>query len=149
MGLTLLLNGTFASSPAQQSSITFLGALQGLPVLELSSIFINLVLFLAFLFIISARRIFVCLGRIRILKDDLASNASSIRHNSVVDAETREVRVGIDFKFSVFCCFYVLFVQVVLLGFDGVGLIRATSNGKVVDWSVLCLPAAQGLAGLC
>ncbi|KAL6271327.1 hypothetical protein ACE6H2_028238 [Prunus campanulata] len=145
MGLTLLLNGTSASSPAQQSSITFLRALQGLPVLELSSIFINLVLFLAFLFIVSARRIFVCLGRIRILKDDLASNASSIRHNSVVDAETREVRVGTAFKFSVLCCFYVLFVQVVLLGFDGVALIRATSNGKVVDWSVLCLPAAQGL----
>lgn len=142
MGLTLLLQRISASSSslAQQSLV------QGLPFLELSSIFINLLLVLVFLFVVSARRIFVCLGRIRVFKDDLGANGSPIRHTSVLDGEVPEVRVGTDFKFSVFCCFYVLFVQVVVLGFDGVGWIRGDANGKVVDWSVLCLPAAQGLA---
>lgn len=142
MGLTLLLQRISASSSslAQQSLV------QGLPFLELSSIFINLLLVLAFLFVVSARRIFVCLGRIRVLKDDLGANGCPIRQTSVLDGEVQEVRVGTDFKFSVFCCFYVLFVQVVVLGFDGVGLIRGDANGKFVDWSVLCLPAAQGLA---
>ncbi|KAK9944969.1 hypothetical protein M0R45_010504 [Rubus argutus] len=142
MGLTLLLQRISASSSslAQQSLV------QGLPFLELSSIFINLLLVLVFLFVVSARRIFVCLGRIRVFKDDLGANGSPIRHTSVLDGEVQEVRVGTDFKFSVFCCFYVLFVQVVVLGFDGVGLIRGDANGKVVDWSVLCLPASQGIA---
>ncbi|KAM1795534.1 hypothetical protein ACFX11_035869 [Malus domestica] len=148
MGPTILLHGGIPSfSPAaQQSSITLLTALQGLPVLELASILINLVLFVGFLCILLARRVFGCLSRIRILKDDSDSNSSSIRRNSAVDGGTREVRVGRDFKFSVFCCFYVLFVQVLVLGFDGVGLIRDRSNGNVVDWSVMVLPAAQALA---
>ncbi|XP_062019394.1 ABC transporter C family member 5 [Rosa rugosa] len=152
MGLTLLLHKISASSsssnPAQLSQTTPLGAVQGLPFLELSSIVINLALVLAFLFIVSARRMVVCLGRIRVLKDDLGSNGNPIRHDSAVDRGIQEVRVGTDFKFSVFCCFYVLFVQVVVLGFDGIGLVRGGGggSGRVVVWSVLCLPAAQGLA---
>lgn len=34
-----------------------------------------------------------------------------------------------------------VFVQVLVLGFDGVGLVR-----RSVDWSVICLPSAQALA---
>ncbi|KAL6208860.1 hypothetical protein ACLB2K_019804 [Fragaria x ananassa] len=150
MGFTLLLQkipafSSFLSfpNPVQQSRMTFLGAVQGLPFLELSSIVINLALVLAFLLVVSARWMFVCLGRIRVVKDELGSTGNPIRHESSVDGGIQEVRVGTDFKFSVFCCFYVLFVQVVVLGFDGVGLVR---GGEVVDWSVLCLPAAQGLA---
>ncbi|KAB2602017.1 ABC transporter C family member 5-like [Pyrus ussuriensis x Pyrus communis] len=149
--LLLLLHGSTSSAPslspaAQQWSITLLTALKALPVLELASILINLVLFVGFLFVLSARHVFACLGRIRIFKDNSGSNSSSIRHNSAADGGTHEIRVGRDFKFSVFCCFYVLFVQVLVLGFEGVGLIRERRNGNVVDWSVMVLPAAQASA---
>lgn len=146
MGIGLLLNRISASSPTQQPSISYLRTIRGLPILELSSICINLTLFLVFLSIVSARRIFVCAGRIRILKDDSTANASPIRRNSFVEGEIQDVTIGTYFKISVFCCFYVLFVQVVVLGFDGVSLIRTSIDKKVVDWSVLSLPAAQGLA---
>lgn len=131
-----------------QTPITLLRSIQGLPILELASICINLTLFLVFIFIVSARQIFVCVGRIRLLKDDSTANGSNpIQRNTVVEGrDTREVRIGTDFKISVFCCFFVLFVQVLVLGFDGVGLIRESVNGKLVDWSVIWLPAAQGLA---
>jgi hypothetical protein len=144
MGISVLLNKIPALSSAAQSPNTLSSAIQGLPVLELSSICINLTLFLVFLFIISARQIFVCVGRIRITKDDSAANASPIRHS--VDGEIGDVSIGTGYKISVFCCFYVLLVQVLVLGFDGAGLIRESVNGKVVDCSGLFLPAAQSLA---
>lgn len=145
MGVALLLNSILASTP-RLSSITLTRAIQGLPILELASVCINLTLFLVFLFVVSARHIYFCVGRIRILKDDSAANASPIRRSSIVEGEIRDVRIGTDFKISVFCCFYVLFVQVVVLGFDGICLIRKSVDRKVMDWSMLCLPAAQGLA---
>ncbi|KAG2719367.1 hypothetical protein I3843_03G254600 [Carya illinoinensis] len=144
MGMSLLLNKIPALSSAAQSSNILFSAIKGLPILELSSICINLTLFLVFLFIVSARQIFVCVGRIRIIKDDSAANANPIRHG--IDGEIRDVNVGAGYKATVFCCFYVLFVQVFLLGFDGVGLIREGINGKFVDWADLLLPAAQSLA---
>lgn len=125
---------------------SLLDAIQGLPTLELCSICINLTLLLVFLFIISARQIFVCVGRIRIFKDDPVTNSSPIRRSVSVDGENRDVKVGTLFKMSVFCCFYVLFVQVLVLGYDGVGLVRKAVDRKAVDWSAICLPAAQGLA---
>uniref|UniRef100_A0A803PGG4 ABC-type xenobiotic transporter n=1 Tax=Cannabis sativa TaxID=3483 RepID=A0A803PGG4_CANSA len=118
------------------------------PILELASIGSNLTLVLVFLFIVSARKIFVCAGRIRFLKDDLTPNGGSspIQRNSGVDGEIEDVRIGTEFKITVCCCFYVLFVQVVVLGFDGVGLIRESLNEELVNWSVIWLPAAQSLA---
>lgn len=146
MGISLLLNRISASYLTRQSHFAFFKAIQGLPVLELSSICINLTLFLVFLFIISARQISVCVGRIRFFKDDSVASSSPIRRNGSVDGEIGEVKIGTWFKISVLCCFYVLFVQVLVLGFDGVGLVRKAVDGKVVDWPALCLPAAQGLA---
>lgn len=141
MGITILLNNNVTLS-----THSLFKAIQGLPVLELASICINLTLFLVFLFIISARQIFVCVGRIRFLKDDTAvANSSPIRRTSA-DGEMPEVIIGTGFKLVLFCCFYVLFLQFLVLGFDGVALIREAVNGKVVDWSIISLPAAQGLA---
>uniref|UniRef100_A0A803PGG9 ABC-type xenobiotic transporter n=1 Tax=Cannabis sativa TaxID=3483 RepID=A0A803PGG9_CANSA len=96
------------------------------PILELASIGSNLTLVLVFLFIVSARKIFVCAGRIRFLKDDLTPNGGSspIQRNSGVDGEIEDVRIG----------------------FDGVGLIRESLNEELVNWSVIWLPAAQSLA---
>ncbi|XP_044502780.1 ABC transporter C family member 5-like isoform X2 [Mangifera indica] len=144
-GIIVLLNRISVSYSERQLHYALLKAIQGLPILELSSICINLTLFLVFLFIISAKQVFVCLGRIRILKDDSVASSSPVRRSSV-DGEIRDVKISTRFKMSVFCCFYVLFLQVLVLGFDGVGLIRKAVDGKVVDWSTLCLPAAQGLA---
>ncbi|KAK8565243.1 hypothetical protein V6N12_058813 [Hibiscus sabdariffa] len=140
---TLLLNSITAGEPPHFSLVR---AIQGLPILELSSICINLTLVLVFLFIISARQISVCAGRIRFYKDDSVPNSSPIRRSITVDGEGQQVLVGAGFKLSVFCCFYVLLVQVVVLGFDGFSLIREAVDGKVVDWSALALPSAQCLA---
>ncbi|XAR61039.1 Xenobiotic-transporting ATPase [Bertholletia excelsa] len=115
----------------------------GLPILELFSICINLTLLLLFLFIVSVRQISLCVGRIRVLKDDSDANSVPVRH---VDGEIRSIVIGIGYKASIFCCLYVLFLQLVVLGFDGVGLIRDGSHGKDINWTLLLLPASQGLA---
>ncbi|KAG8640262.1 hypothetical protein MANES_13G039000v8 [Manihot esculenta] len=141
MDITFLLNYTDT-----QSTHSLLKAIQGLSTLELASICINLTLFLVFLFIISARQIFVCVGRIRLLKDDTAVATSSPIRRSTADGEIRVVTISAGFKLVLLCSFYVLFLQFLVLGFDGIALIREAVNGEVVDWSVIALPAAQGLA---
>ncbi|KAI4350307.1 hypothetical protein L6164_004775 [Bauhinia variegata] len=144
MAIIQLLNKFSALSSASGSSNTLLRTILGSPILEFAAICVNLTLLLVFLFVVSARQIFVRFGRVRIRKDNTISNASSIRHS--IDGEIHDVKIGSGYKLSVLCCFYVLFVQVLVLGFDGAALIRKANNGKAVDWSVLALPAAQGLA---
>ena len=86
----------------------------------------------------------MCVGRVRISKDNTVGNGSPVRRN--MDGDIHDVRIGSGFKLSVFCCFYVLFVQVLVLGFNGAALIREEAYGKSVDWPILLLPAAQGLS---
>ncbi|TKY62303.1 ABC transporter C family member 5 [Spatholobus suberectus] len=122
---------------------TLWSAILGLPLLELVAICANLTLFLLFLFVVSARKVLVCVGgRVRFGKDNGTGNASSGCVS--VDLETRDVRIGTWFKLSVLSCFYVLLVQVLVLGFDGFALIK----GGNVDFylSLLSVPLAQGLA---
>lgn len=116
---------------------------EGLPILELLSICINLTLLLVFLFIISARQFITCIGRLRLVKNDSNPNLVPIRGG--IEFEISEIVVGIGYKVTVLCCFYVLLVQVVVLGFDGVGVIRVASHGNVPNWVHLCWPATQGL----
>ncbi|KAJ1416815.1 P-loop containing nucleoside triphosphate hydrolase [Sesbania bispinosa] len=138
MDVTRFFDKILAStSSSSGSSNIFLNTILGLPVLELAAICVNLTLVLLFLFVASVRRILVYEGRF--VKDSTAGNASPIC--SVINRETRDVRIGVVFKLSVLSCFYVLFVQVLVLGFDGGG-----ANGKPVDWSLLFVPASQGLA---
>ncbi|XP_050204473.1 ABC transporter C family member 5 [Mercurialis annua] len=140
MGITLLLNNSLIT-------LSVLKEIRGLPVLELASICINLTLFLVFLFIISARQIFVCVGRVRLLKDDNSvANSSPIRRSNGEGDIPVVITVSTGFKLVLACCFYVLFLQFLVLGFDGIALIRDAVKGEVVDWSIICLPAAQGLA---
>ena len=84
-------------------------------------------------------------GRIRIGKEN--SPTSTTNGNiGIAGGEPRGgdvVLIGSVFKFSVLSCFYVLFVQVLVLGFDGVALIF---DGDPVNWTLLYVPAAQGLA---
>ncbi|KAL6564040.1 Multidrug resistance-associated protein 5 [Orobanche hederae] len=119
------------------------------PVFELVSVCINLTLFLVFLFIVSARQIRLFLGRIHLWKDDLARNSATIRHNGFLDSEeTRSIVIGKCYKGSVFCCFYIFFVHIFTLGFDGISLIREAAlwEGRKLDWTVLLLPAALSLS---
>ncbi|KAL7198496.1 hypothetical protein ACSBR2_020896 [Camellia fascicularis] len=118
-----------------------LGGFQDIPTLELASICINLTLFLVFLLIVLARQICICIGRIRIFKED--SNANS-GHSA--DGEIRSIEIGSGYKASLFCCFYVLFLQALVLGFDCAGLIRNASHGGGTNWTLVILPASQGLA---
>ncbi|KAJ9697057.1 hypothetical protein PVL29_009009 [Vitis rotundifolia] len=144
MGIVLLLSKFISSSSLTSSSHTLLRAINGLPILELSSICINLTLFLVFLFIVSARQFFVCIGRVRIIKDDSGANSNPIRRS--IDREIRDIEIGKGFIATVSSCFYVLLLQVLVLATDGIGLIRGALNGKTANWSLLCLPAAQFLA---
>nr|KYP62404.1 ABC transporter C family member 5 [Cajanus cajan] len=120
---------------------TLWSAILGLPWVEVVEICANSTLFLLFLFVFSARK---CVGeRVGFGKDNRTGNVG-------VDLETRGVRIGTWFNFSVLSCFYVLLVQVSVLGFDGVGLIKR-GEGDVdvdlnLDLSLISLPLAQGLA---
>ena len=105
-----------------------------LPLLELCSVLTNLALFLVFLFTLSATQILVCVrrgGRDRLSKEDVN-----------LEREANDVSFGTVSKFSLLCCVYVLAVQVLVLVFDGVKVIRGAS-----DWFItLFFPAAQCLA---
>ncbi|GFP85392.1 ABC transporter c family member 5 [Phtheirospermum japonicum] len=115
------------------------GSIHRLPVLELASICINLTLLLLFLSVVSARQVVLCFGRTRIRKDDSGRNPSAI--SLINDDETQTLVLDKSYKTSLFCCFYVLLVQILLLGFDGVRLIKSA-----VHWTVILLPASQSLA---
>lgn len=146
MGISLLLTELSASSTAVQAQaiISPLRGIRAVPLVELSSICINLTLLLVFLFIVSARQIFTCVGRFRVAKDDYSANPVPIHR--VADGDTRSIEIGTGFKISVLCSFYLLLLQVLVLGFDGAGLIRESAHGTVPNWAHICLPAAQALA---
>ncbi|XP_017228295.2 ABC transporter C family member 5 [Daucus carota subsp. sativus] len=118
-----------------------LGSVYSLPTLELISICFNLILCVVFLL---SRQISVYINRIRINKEDTDEISGPTRRN--VDAEIQSVEIGKWYKASAFCCFYILVVQVLLIGFDCVKLIRGSSGGRGSDWILLLFPAVQGLA---
>ncbi|XP_058197384.1 ABC transporter C family member 5-like isoform X2 [Rhododendron vialii] len=118
----------------------------GLPTLELASICINLTLLLVFLFTVAARLIHTRVGRIQTFKESFNSNTASISARNTTDCEIQIREIGTGYKASVFCCFYVLFLQVMVLAFDGVGLIRDGKGSTFTNWVLPVLPASQGLA---
>ncbi|XP_042483594.1 ABC transporter C family member 5-like [Macadamia integrifolia] len=140
MGLGLILRGL--SSPA---IYTFVSSFKHLSALERLALLIHLAFVLLFLFFASVRRIVACVSRVRVIKEE-PTNANSIPVSRQSEEGIYNVEIGTGFKASVFCCFYVLFLQVVVLGFDGTGLIRDRGNGTSRDWSLLYLPASQALA---
>ncbi|XP_058737877.1 ABC transporter C family member 5-like [Vicia villosa] len=137
---------TWLSSSGSWRKNTLLTEILGLPVLELVAICTNLVVLVLFLL----RQIFLCFGgRVWFYKDNNSINNSTVVvgnggliRGSVV-GETFEVRIGTWFKLSVLSCFYVLLVQVFVLGFDAVSLIK--DEFVVVDLSLLSAPFVQGL----
>ena len=144
MGIVLVLSKFVSSSSLTSSSHPLLRAIDGLPVLDLTSICINLTLFLVFLFIVSARQIFVCIGRVGIIKDDSGSNSHPIRRS--IDRDIHDIEIGKGFIATVSCCLYVLLLQLLVLASNGIWLIRRALNKETANWLLLCLPAAQFLA---
>ncbi|XP_027350602.1 ABC transporter C family member 5-like isoform X2 [Abrus precatorius] len=137
-------NGVSATalSSSSGSSNTLWSEILGLPMLELVAICGNLIMFLLFLFVVSARKMVVLDGgRIRFGKENRPSNGSPICVS--VDGGARDIRIGSWFKLSMLSCFYVLLVQVLVLGFDGVVLIK---GGVDVSLSLIAVPLAQVLA---
>ncbi|KAF8401999.1 hypothetical protein HHK36_012950 [Tetracentron sinense] len=130
-----------ASSPAMD---TLLRVFQDFPTFERVSFLIQLTLFILFLFFLLAKRIFTFICLPPIVKEDSArANSIPIQHEE--DGGIQGIGIGMEFKASVFCCLYVLFLQVLVIGFDVVGLIRDGADGGKKNWSLLYLPVAQGL----
>ncbi|KAJ4877014.1 ABC transporter C family member 5 [Raphanus sativus] len=114
-------------------------ALRDLPLVEVSSICINLALLLVFIIDISARRLLLCLRRGPFFKHhDSVGNSSS--------GDTRELQVTIGYKLSVLCCLYVLVVHVSVLALDAVGVTKERNEvcvlfspiTQILAWLVLC-----------
>ncbi|XP_073138479.1 ABC transporter C family member 5 [Henckelia pumila] len=146
MGMNLFL---VTETTASQASNGGLESFQGLPVLELASVCINLTLVLVLLSIVSARQVALCFGRIRLPKENLNGNSvANSQRGVLVGEENQCVVIGKTYKASLFCCFYVFLLHVLVLGFDGGGLIKkaAQGKGKSSNWTVIVLPAAQSLA---
>lgn len=141
MGIAQFVEKISALSTSESSgSLHILSStILGLSVLELAAICVNLTLVLLFLFVVSVRKILVY-KRIGIVKDSTTSNDSPIC--SVIDRETSDVSIGVWFKLSVLSCFYVLFVEVLVLSFD----VGAIIWGEVLHWSLISVPASQVLA---
>ncbi|KAL0461061.1 UNVERIFIED_CONTAM: ABC transporter C family member 5 [Sesamum latifolium] len=147
MGINLFLAAETTASEAPPNHLQ--QNFHHVPILELASICINLTLLLVFLFVVSARQIVLCVGRIRLRKENSNRNSVASRHTGLVEGEgIRSLVIGTSYKATVFCCFYVLLVQVLVLGFDGVRLIKKAAHGKgnKTHWTIILLPAAQSLA---
>ncbi|CAH8387894.1 unnamed protein product [Eruca vesicaria subsp. sativa] len=125
---------------------TLFRELRDLPLVEVSSISINLSLFLVFIIDISARRLLLCLRRGHFFKHDSVRNSSSVNVG-----DTREVEVTTGYKFSVLCCFFVLIVQVSVLVLDVVGVTKERNEicvifspvTQILAWLVLCASVVQ------
>jgi hypothetical protein len=122
------------------NSNTLLSKILELPILELVAICVNLVVLVLFLL----REVFVCVvgGRVWFFKDN--NNNVVVGNVGLIREETAEVRIGTWFKVSVLSCFYVLLVQVLVLGFEGVALIK-DKFVVVEDLSLLSVPFVQSL----
>ncbi|KAK9146257.1 hypothetical protein Sjap_006160 [Stephania japonica] len=117
-----------------------------LPVLERISILIHLALFALFLFVVLMRRLLRCIKRIPIVKEDeLNENSMRLRNG---EDRVLKIEIGTWFKFCAFCCFSVLLLQVVVLAFDGVNLVKRGVEGEERHWSFLYLPTVQVVAWL-
>ncbi|KAG4913284.1 hypothetical protein JHK86_053717 [Glycine max] len=140
-----ILSSTLFSSSSSGSFEILWSAILGLPLLELVAICANLTLFILFLVVVSARKVLVCVwGGVRFGKENGTGNASPGCVS--VDLETRDIRIETWFKLSVLSCFYVLLVQVLVLGFDGVALIRGRDLDLDLGLALLSVPLVQGLA---
>ncbi|KAJ9543436.1 hypothetical protein OSB04_023143 [Centaurea solstitialis] len=126
---------------------------KSLRVLEVISAGLNLGFLVLSVLIVLVRKVAVCVGRNRVRKEEVGEVGSRVsllsdggRVGAGVDAVFLNVEIGKAYKASVFCCFYVLILQTVVLCYDSVCLITKSAQWeKGVIWEPLFLPAAQFL----
>uniref|UniRef100_A0A1D1Y353 ABC transporter C family member 5 n=1 Tax=Anthurium amnicola TaxID=1678845 RepID=A0A1D1Y353_9ARAE len=116
-----------------------------LPLQEQVAIFLHSALLLLFLFLASARRLFSrVLGRVPSVLKEEQGNLIPAGGDSGVDAA---VGTGKSFVASVACCFYILFLQLVVLGWEVVAALVGRDAGSR-DFSSVYLPSVQALGWL-
>lgn len=109
-------------------------------------VIVNLAMLLSLFFFLSTRHFFSCLlGRVSPYKDDHQNPTTAVRRQS---GDHQLTEVGKLFYVSVACCFYVLLLQVIVLGFQVVTLLMRKEDGDVSfrEYSLLYLPFVQTLA---
>ncbi|XP_010936071.1 ABC transporter C family member 5 isoform X2 [Elaeis guineensis] len=124
-------------------SFHLFSSFEGLPLPEKVSVAVHSALLLFFLFFVWARRVLSGgLRRVSAFKeeqmDPIPAHANS--------GGGRVVVVSNWFKISTICCFYVSLLQLAVLGYETVNLVRKGFDSG--DYSVLCLPSVQALAWL-
>ncbi|XP_042375801.1 ABC transporter C family MRP4-like [Zingiber officinale] len=98
---------------------------------------------LCFFFFASMRRIIACAaGRVPSIKDDERYPLTALRSTG----GDRFVRVGYWFKITVFCCFYVFFLQVVVLVYEIVRSVTREAESR--NYNILYLPSVEALGWL-
>ncbi|KAJ9547916.1 hypothetical protein OSB04_020459 [Centaurea solstitialis] len=113
-------------------------------VLELIATGFSLALVLLSLLIVLGWKIAVYLNPNRPIKQDsdVVSSEGDVRDGSLTEIHT--VEIAKTYKASLYCCFYVLFLQIVVLCYNGVCLIQGEKG--INDLEPLFLPTSQGLA---
>ncbi|MQL85374.1 hypothetical protein Taro_017897 [Colocasia esculenta] len=115
-----------------------------LPLPEHLALLLHSVLLLLFLFLVSARRVLSCvLGQVPTVLKEEQGNLVPARGSSAVDGSAA---TGKSLIASVSCCFYILFLQVAVLGWEVAGLTGKDADSR--DFSIVYLPSVQALAWL-
>ncbi|XP_074559012.1 ABC transporter C family MRP4-like [Curcuma longa] len=125
------------------TSFGFINSLRRLPFPDQIAVAVHTSLLLFFLIIFSARRVLACaIRRLPTLKND-SQNPLPV-HGDSGFGRFAIARVGYWFKVTAFCCCFIFFLQILVLGYLTVNLIRGESQSR--DYSLLYLPLVQALA---
>lgn len=120
-------------------------------VLELTATGFNFAFGVLSLLIVLGKKITVYVRQNGVRKEDadeIGSRVSLIRENgAAIESELLNVEIGNVYKASVYCSFYILLLQTVVLCYDGVCLVTNSAQGeKGVSLDSLFLPASQFVA---
>ncbi|KVI12336.1 AAA+ ATPase domain-containing protein [Cynara cardunculus var. scolymus] len=114
---------------------------KALRVLELISTGFSLSFVFLSLLVVLGRKIEVYLHSNQLIKQD----SDGVNEATTIFTEIQSVEIGKTYKASLYCCFYVLFLQIVVLCYNGIYLIQ---GGKGINLEPLILPTSQGLSWL-
>ncbi|XP_076945337.1 ABC transporter C family member 5-like [Bidens hawaiensis] len=109
-------------------------------VLELAATGFNFFCVVLLILIVLWNKIVVYVNRTRVRKEDAEETGTRVS----IGSEFLNIEIGKVYKAAVFCCFYVLLLQTVVLCYIGVSLIRKSQQG--VSLEPLLLPVSQFIA---
>lgn len=130
-------------------SFSFLNSFSELQLPEKVSVAAHGLFLLLFLFFASVRRVFSCSGfQLPAFKDDGPAASGPIQINGDSGAHRRKALVSYWFKICIACCFFVLLLQLGLLGYQTIRLVWLDAGRGTGDVSAVYLPLVQSLAWL-